>query len=102
MNILERIKKLASSKNLTIPELEELANIPEGTINNCGGEYLPSGDRLQRVATVLGVSIYYLVNGYEQPEEELIISSPEGMRLASPEEIKILRRIINDIKRENV
>ena len=96
-----RIKKLAFNKNLTVSEVEKLAKIPENSIGKWLTQ-LPTVDRLQRVATVLGVSIYYLVNGYEQPEGELVISASDGLRQANPKEIKMLMEVKNDIKRENV
>lgn len=94
-----RIKKLAFNKNLTVSEVEKLAKIPENSIGKWLTQ-LPTVDRLQRVATVLGVSIfYYLVNGYEQPEGELVISASDGLRQANPKEIKMLMEVKNDIKR---
>lgn len=95
-----RIKKLAFNKNLTVSEVEKLAKIPENSIGKWLTQ-LPTVDRLQRVATVLGVSIYYLVNSYEQPEGELVISASDGLRQANPKEIKMLMEVKNDIKREN-
>lgn len=64
MNTLDRIKLLVEQKGITIAELERRADIGNGVIRRWNTS-LPTGDKLQRVARELNVTIDYLVNGEE-------------------------------------
>lgn len=70
MNTFDRIKDLCDKHGITIAELERRANVGNGTIRRWG-DTLPAGDKLQRVAKILNVSIDYLVNGGNVDDEEI-------------------------------
>ena len=60
----ERILTEMSLKGIkTISDLERRANISLGTIRNIRYGHTPSTDKLVRVASVLGVSVSYLMTG---------------------------------------
>lgn len=93
MNTFDRIKALCEQKGLTIAELERQANIGNGTIRRWGNT-LPSGDKLQRVAKVLNVSIDYLVTGEDNADDEEVRAIARNMKKLSKEKRKLLNELI--------
>lgn len=63
--MVENIKRLCSAQGLTIQQLEAKAGIPTGTIGRWGkdGKFMPSVDKVERVADTLGVTVDALLKG---------------------------------------
>ena len=57
--MLANIKRLCTVQGLTIQQLEDRAQISAGTIGRWGqdGQFMPSVDKVKRVADVLGVTV---------------------------------------------
>lgn len=76
MEIVERIKNLCSSENITIKELERIIQISNGSIRHWN-EKTPSVERVLLVANHFNVSLDWLVTGKESgnltPEEKLLV-----------------------------
>jgi transcriptional regulator with XRE-family HTH domain len=66
MNLLERIKKLAKQKDISIYQLEEEIDIGRNTIYQWN-KRTPSADKLQKVADYFNVSTDYLLGRTEDP-----------------------------------
>lgn len=66
MNLLERIKKLAKQKDISIYQLEEEIDIGRNTIYQWN-KRTPSADKLQKVADYFNVSTDYLLGRTENP-----------------------------------
>lgn len=62
MTIFDRVKELAQLKGMSIAELERKADLGNGSIRRWENS-IPSADKLQRAAKVLGTSMDYLLNG---------------------------------------
>lgn len=65
----ERIRSLAQARGLSIPALEILANLGQGTISKWR-HVSPRADALNRVASILGTTVDYLLNGTENEEDD--------------------------------
>ena len=76
MEIVERIKSLCITENITIKELERLIQISNGSIRHWN-EKTPSVERVLLVADYFKVSLDWLVTGKESgnltPEEQQLI-----------------------------
>ena len=95
--ILERIKQLVIQKNITIAELERRTDIGNGVIRRWDVG-LPSGDKLQRVAKVLGVTIDYLVNGADEENAKATILARNAREL-SEDQLDIINKMIDQMKK---
>lgn len=76
MEIVERIKSLCITENITIKELERIIQISNGSIRHWN-EKTPSVERVLLVANYFKVSLDWLVTGKESgnltPEEQQLI-----------------------------
>ena len=76
MEIVERIKSLCITENITIKELERIIQISNGSIRHWN-EKPPSVERVLLVADYFKVSLDWLVTGKESgkltPEEQQLI-----------------------------
>lgn len=76
MKIVERIKSLCITENITIKELERIIQISNGSIRHWN-EKTPSVERVLLVADYFKVSLDWLVTGKESgkltPEEQQLI-----------------------------
>lgn len=76
MEIVERIKSLCITENITIKELERIIQISNGSIRHWN-EKMPSVERVLLVADYFKVSLDWLVTGKESgkltPEEQQLI-----------------------------
>lgn len=68
MNPLERIKKLAKDRDVSIYQLEEEINIGRNTIYQWN-KRTPSSDKLEAVANYFNVSVDYLLGRTENPNQ---------------------------------
>lgn len=64
MTLKERIRELANSKGLSLPNLEAELGFGNGTILKWD-KSMPNTDKLSKVADYFGVSIDYLLGRYE-------------------------------------
>ena len=65
----ERImQEIAQLGFKSVREVERMANVSYGTIRNMRYGHTPSSENLVKIATVLGVSAYYLLTG--QPDDD--------------------------------
>ena len=65
----ERIIKAMREKGIdSMAELERKVGVPSGTMRNMGQGHIPSMDKVRKIATYLGVSVDYIVNGDTAPE----------------------------------
>ena len=92
MNTYDRIKLLCDRNGITIAELERQATVGSGTIRRWSTT-LPSGDKLQRVAKYLNVTMDYLVNGVDSEDEE-IRAIARNMKILSKDKRKLLNDLI--------
>ncbi len=76
MEIVERIKNLCNTENITIKELERIIQISNGSIRHWN-EKTPSVERVLLVADHFNVSLDWLVTGKESgnltSEEQLLV-----------------------------
>lgn len=69
MNLLDRIKKLAKQKDISIYQLEEEIDIGRNTIYQWN-KRTPSADKLQKVADYFNVSVDYLLGRTDNPNPD--------------------------------
>ena len=95
MGFRENLKTELSYSWMLVKELAAQAGLKKHTIDN----YLsvrgrmPAADAAVRIARVLGVSVEYLITGYETAE-------PKGSSHFSPE-IRYMARIVENLKPDN-
>ena len=102
MNTLDRIKSLCDRNGITIAELERQVNVGNGTIRRWNTT-LPSGDKLQRVAEYLNVTIDHLINGEENNnrifglngDSEDMLNSYGGLNSEEKEEAKAFLKFLH-------
>ncbi|OFL94323.1 helix-turn-helix domain-containing protein [Fusobacterium sp. HMSC073F01] len=94
--IVETIIKLLKEKDMTIDQLEEKAQIKQGSIGNWN-KSLPSVDKIQRVAEILNSNPYYLINGKEFPKDTIIAMTDTGIRRITGKEAEEIRKIMNEL-----
>ena len=97
-NILERIKILTEQKRISIAELERRSNLGNGTIRRWDTS-LPSAEKLQRVAKILGVTMDYLVNGEDEIDSKATILAPNVNEL-SDEQRELIEKMIEQMKND--
>lgn len=99
MDTLDRIKAIVDSKGMTIAELERKADVGNGTIRNWS-KSLPTADKLQRVAKVLGTTLDYLVNGEDESSEKAKILAREANNLTDIQ-LDLIRSMIKEFEKQN-
>lgn len=89
---IEYLKSLKQAKNLTVKDLSNLTNIPEGTINNLlsGKTENPSFEVVQKLAIALDADTNYIIFGRKNDSNDtdaeldaLIASYHEHIRMLS-------------------
>ena len=92
MSFRENLKAELSYSGMLVKELAAKTGIKKHTIDNylCVRSRMPSADVAVRIARVLGVSVEYLVTGYENAENK-------GSAQFSPE-IRHMARIAEKLK----
>lgn len=99
MDTLDRIKAIVEQKGMTIAELERKADVGNGTIRNWS-KSLPTADKLQRVAMVLGTTLDYLVNGEDESSEKAKILAREANNLTDVQ-LDLIRSMIKEFDKQN-
>jgi transcriptional regulator with XRE-family HTH domain len=101
ISVNERIKKLRTDNNLTQSELAEKVGLTYVQIGRYEkGKSNPSSDVLQKLASVLGTSTDYLMNGKtEQVEAQLIdkelIKQFQEVEKLNPEEKHLVKTFLD-------
>ena len=72
MDLKERIKALCTKENVSMNQLEQELGYGKGYISKLG-KSTPNAAKIQQLATRLGVSVEYLMTGYEpiEPAKDL-------------------------------
>ena len=96
MTPLRRIKDLTNQKGMTIAELERESDLGNGTIRNWD-KSLPSVDKMQRVAKVLGTTIDYLMTGEKEDIEKTKILARDLNEL-SDNQVQLIQNLIDEMK----
>lgn len=104
MNLYERIKELAKSKNISIRQLEENLGLANATIRRWGTQN-PGADKLTKVADFFHVSVDYLLGKEDVPRVE--INKPKVQILArqmdtqlTDEEIDMLGALVSKFAKD--
>jgi len=82
VSVSERLKRLRQEKNLSVADLAERAGVSKPYIwqIECGRRQNPSGDKLQKLASALGVTIADLIGAPAGIPEEALGEAPESLR----------------------
>ena len=97
MNFLyENIYKLVKSRGITIRQLEQAANLSNGSIRRWNNT-IPNIENVQKVAQTLGVSIDFLINNRNRDETFYV---KELSKMES--ELIDLLRLLDDKKQEDI
>lgn len=67
MSLLDRIKLLASTHQMTLAELERKLDFSNGSLRKWSSS-TPSGDKIEKVADYFNVSTDYLLNRTDNPK----------------------------------
>lgn len=93
----DRILKEMAIKGIKYAsELERMAGLSNGALRNIRKGHLPTSDRLQRIADVLGVSVNYLLTG--RPDDDPFDDPTPPEVLAKQQ--KVLR-LLDSLSEEN-
>lgn len=99
MTTFDRIKKIAKEKGYSLTKLNDEAGLGKGTIYNWK-RINPTGDNLQRVAKVLGVSTDRLLGNDNNPkkreadlDDDNVIFTYEGKKIPK-EDIELMKRLL--------
>ena len=82
MSIAARLKGFREQRGLSVAKLSDLAGVSKPYIwqIESGRRQNPSGEKLQRLATALGVTIADLIGTPQGIEEEVLQEVPEPLR----------------------
>lgn len=101
----DRIIKAMRNKGITsMAELERQAGVPSGTLRNMGQGHMPSTDKVRKIASTLGITVDYIVNGGETDvasEAYTVISKTEP-RKKSGSAIKDFAAVIASLSDQNM
>lgn len=100
--ILDRVKRMCEMREMSIAELERKAELGNGSIRRWE-DSIPSADKLQRVAKILGVDMTYLLTGEsENPElkTDAIILARKANELTD-EQLSVVNSIIEQFQKTN-
>lgn len=100
MSILNRVKDLCESQDLTIAELERQANLGNGSVRRWDNS-IPSADKLQRAAKVLGTTIDYLLTGKEPSDSSQTLLLAREAQSLTEEQLTAVKKIIFEFKKNN-
>ena len=78
MSLLDRIKLLAATHQMTMAELERKLDFSNGSLRKWGSS-MPSGDKIEKVADYFNVSTDYLLGNTDNPVRPYAEMSPDEM-----------------------
>lgn len=99
-SILDRIKEILDFKGLTIAELERKADLGNGTIRRWENS-IPSADKLQRAAKVLGTTMEYLLNGSDDETDAASVVLARGISSLTDEQMNVVKSLIDQFNKDN-
>lgn len=85
MDLRDRIKELCKSKNISMNALETELGFGKGYISKLG-KSTPNATKMQQIADYFGVTIDYLINGYENEKSPTL----------SPRDVKDIKSILEN------
>lgn len=92
----KRLKEALNKKKMKPAELASRLQLNKGIISNyLSGKYKPRQDRLDLIATILGVDVVWLM-GYDVEDKELINLINKYYSLLTEEDKNDIKRIIYD------
>ena len=105
----DRIIKAMHEKNIySMSELERQADIPAGTMRNLGQGHMPSMPKIKKIASLLGVSVDWLVYGEEKEEQEATVQrnitklEPEKREKISAYSAREFARLVGSLNDQNM
>lgn len=84
----------------SMAELERKSGVPSGTLRNMGQGHMPSMEKVNRIATYLGVSVDYIVNGGEETPE--IKTEPKPLKEQRPDPIREFFTLVASLNDQNM
>ena len=97
----ERILEVMRKQGFgSMAELERKAGVPSGTMRNMGQGHMPSMDKVRKIANSLGVSVDYIVNGEETPQEPK--KEPKPLKNQSSDPIREFCSLIGSLSDQNM
>lgn len=99
-NILDNIKKIAKDKGLTLEQLSIMADVKKERILDMNNSF-PSVDKLQRIGNVLGKSVYFLIHGEELPENTIVMTTDDGIKVITGEKAEKMKKMMEKIYSED-
>lgn len=78
--LFERIQSLCDAKGFTIAELERMVDVGNGVIRRWK-KSVPTADKLQKTAKVLGVTMDYLINGNDIDDAKVKVLARKASEL---------------------
>ena len=98
-DIIVRIKKIMAAKGISQAELVRRTRLPASSVSDwLSGKYIPKQDKIDLMATALGVSPAWLMYGKE--EVEPYYTDPETARMAQEAAKDPDFRLFLDAKRD--
>jgi transcriptional regulator with XRE-family HTH domain len=85
-------------------ELERKAGVPSGTLRNMGQGHMPSAEKVRKIASVLGITVDYIVNGDGEEDvlsDSITIIKQEPKKVSSPT-VKEFATIIYSLDDQNM
>lgn len=68
MKLEEKLRQVMTEKEITAADIERRTGISRGTIHHyLHGDYAPKNDKLEKLASALGVSVSYLAGYSDDP-----------------------------------
>lgn len=101
----DRILKAMRDKGIqSMAELERQAGVPSGTLRNMGQGHMPSTEKVRKIASVLGITVDYIISGDEatvEAESNMIKSKTEPVK-KSGSAIKEFAAVIASLSDQNM
>ena len=99
-NILSRIRVLANEKGMSISEIERKSDLGNGVIRRWD-ESVPTADKLQRVAVVLGTTIEFLLLGEDKNQNQKAKILAREANDLSDSQLDVIRSMIREFEKQN-
>lgn len=97
----DRIIKVMKERGIySMAELERKAGVPQGTLRNMGQGHMPSMEKVNKIATYLGVSVDYIVNGTEAAPE--VKTEPKPPIIQQPDPIREFFTLVASLSDQNM
>ena len=101
MGLKENLKSELAYRDMTVKELAALSGVSKHTLDNYLNVrgYMPSADVAVKIASVLGVSVEYLVTGEETPPDKASLGQDvralvQNFKLLNEDDQKMISGIV--------